>query len=74
MIVSFDLEKILPEAYRYLRFEPMDELTLQHVKQYYNQVFDTGSVVGWTQPDYGPNIDIAFETETDAVMFMLKVA
>lgn len=72
MIVSVDLEKILPAAHHHLIFEPMDKITLQYVKKHYEQDFSIGTVIGWTNPDKGPYINIEFESESDAVMFALR--
>lgn len=72
MIVSVELEKILPDAHRALKFELIDNFTLSHVRKHYEQKFDTGYITGWTDPDRGSKININFESGEDAILFVMR--
>lgn len=79
MIIPVSFEKILPEIYVWLRGqmwkgEKMDNLTLSYIKKYYVKEFSTGTIVGWNEPHdtIHPKLDIEFESEEDAVLFMLR--
>ena len=72
MIVSIDVNKILPDAYREMMFEFRDQVTLAHLRLHYGRKFSEGSIVGWTNPDFGDEIKIMFENDEDATMFLLR--
>lgn len=72
MIISIDVSKILPDAYRKMMFEFRDSVTLTHLRFHYGRTFGQGSIVGWTNPDFGDEVNIRFENTEDAVMFMLR--
>lgn len=72
MIVSIDLEKILPDAYRELAFEFMDDVSLAIIRKHYKREFSKGSIVSWTNPDHGTEINIRFESDEDGMLFAMR--
>ena len=74
MIVSADVEKILPHTYKVIMFEIKDDHSLFIVEGAYKLEYD-GKVIGWTTP--GSNdarVDIRFDSIDDATLFLLKIA
>lgn len=72
MIVSIDVNKILPVAYREVMFEFRDHVALSHLRMHYRREFNEGSIIGWTNPDFGDEINIRFESTEDAMLFIMR--